>query len=88
MADQRDDNEDQRLEDDTTPPARERGVGGEQVDNRGNLKGSPEGRQGVGSHPTDMGAPNPNYDELHGVPKKGDTKEERENQQRDKNPPR
>jgi hypothetical protein len=66
-----------------TPSAREKGVGGDQMDNRGNLKGHPEGKQGEGSHPTDMGAPNPNPDHLHGVPSKGLTKEEQENQKRD-----
>lgn len=71
-----------------TPSAREKGVGGDQMDNRGNLKGNPEGKQGKGSHPTDMGAPNPNPDHLHGQPSKGLTQEEQENQERDKNPPR
>ncbi len=66
-----------------TPSAREKGVGGDQVDNRGNLKGNPEGKQGEGSHPTNMGAPNPNPDHLHGVPSKGLTKEEQENQKQD-----
>lgn len=73
---------------DITPAAREKGVGGDQMDNRGNLKGSPEGKQGEGSHPTDMGAPNPNPDHLHGEPGLGLTQEEEQNQQRGKNPPR
>jgi hypothetical protein len=72
---------------DTTPAAREKGVGGDQMDNRGNLKGSPGGKQGKGSHPTNMGAPNPNPDHLDGYPSKGLTQEEQEKQKRDKNPP-
>jgi hypothetical protein len=70
-----------------TPAARDKGTGGDQMDNRGNLKGNPEGKQGEGSHPTNMGAPNPNPDHLHGHPGKGLTKQELENQKRDKKPP-
>lgn len=71
-----------------TPAARDKGIGGDQVNNWGDIANSPGGRQGEGSHPTDMGPPRPNDQHLDGVTRKGETEQEQKNQERDENPPR